>query len=108
MSFDREESSKRKNVPESWRSPTGTHSKSRRNEKGAVPKPEPGYRTAKDRRNMHPSGLEEVQVHNPSDLEDVNEDEAARIGSTVGGRKKEKIVQKADEKDIHVLNRGEY
>ncbi|EHK01210.1 hypothetical protein HRED_09367 [Candidatus Haloredivivus sp. G17] len=32
------------------------------------------------------------------------EEEAARIGSTVGGRKREMILEKAEELDVKVLN----
>jgi large subunit ribosomal protein L32e len=48
-------------------------------------------------------------VHNTSDLEQVDpETEAARIASKVGGKKTEQIVEKADQEEIKVLNRGDY
>lgn len=106
--FKREDTHKRKSVSDSWRKPTGGHSRSRLKKKGAAPKPEAGFRTNKEDRGKHPSGFEEVMVHNVSDLDQIEEeDEAARIGSTVGGRKREQIIEKADEEDIKVLNRGE-
>jgi large subunit ribosomal protein L32e len=108
MAFKREDNHKKKSVPDSWRKPKGGHSRSRLKKKGAAPKPEAGYRTPEEDRGKHPSGYEEVLVHNTSDLEEIESDtEAARIGSTVGGRKREMIIEKADEEDIKVLNRGD-
>lgn len=106
--FKRQDSHKKKQTPDSWRSPKGTHSRVRLEKKGAGSKPKAGYRTRKEDRGKHPSGYREVQVHNASDLEKVDpETEAARIASKVGGKKREKIIEKADEEDIKVLNRGE-
>ena len=107
MGFDRQDNHKKKSVPESWRKPQGYHSRSRLKKKGAAPMPQAGFRTDKDHRGKHPSGYEEVLVHNTSDIEELEEGEAARIGSTVGGRKREQIIEKADDEDIKVLNRGE-
>lgn len=57
-------------------------------------------------RGLHPSGFREVMVHNPDDLEVIDpETEAARVGRTVGGRKRERIHSRADELGIRVLNR---
>jgi large subunit ribosomal protein L32e len=93
----------------SWRNPVGKHSKVRLEKKHAAPKPKIGYRTPKSIRGKHPSGYDEVLVHNTDDLEELNpEAEAARIASKVGGRKKADIIEKADEDDIKVLNRGDF
>ncbi|MBC5793193.1 MAG: 50S ribosomal protein L32e [Nanohaloarchaea archaeon] len=106
--FKREDNHKKTQTPSSWRKPKGGHSRARLKKKGANPLPKAGYRTDKDVRGKHPSGYEEVLVHNTSDLEELDEEtEAARIGSTVGDRKREKIVKKADDEGIHVLNRGD-
>ena len=105
--FKRQDRHKKKSVPDSWRRPKGGHSRSRLQKKGAVALPKAGYRTSEKYRGKHPSGFEEVMVHNVSDLDQLEESEAARIGSTVGGRKREQIIEKADDEDIKVLNRGE-
>jgi large subunit ribosomal protein L32e len=111
MSDDFERQDKRKAGKlkgKSWRSPVGKHSKVRLEKKHAAPKPKVGYRTDKDIRGKHPSGYKDVLVHNTDDLEEIDsETEAARVGSKVGGRKKADIIEKADEQDIKVLNRGE-
>lgn len=103
--FKRENSHKKAQTPESWRRPKGKHSRVRLEVNGAPAKPKAGYRTDKDIRGVHPSGYEEVLVHNKDDLKQVDpETEAARIGSTVGGRKRAKIIEKADEEEIKLLN----
>jgi large subunit ribosomal protein L32e len=103
--FKRENSHKKAQTPESWRRPKGGHSRIRLEVNGAPAKPKAGYRTDKEIRGLHPSGFEEVMVHNTDDLEDIDpETEAARIGSTVGGRKRAEIIEKADEEEIKVLN----
>jgi len=45
-------------------------------------------------------------VHNSSDLDNIDaESQAARVGATVGGRKRDIIHSRADELGIRVLNR---
>jgi large subunit ribosomal protein L32e len=107
--FKRQQKHKHKKLKNtSWRNPVGKHSKVRLEKKHAARKPKIGYRTDKDIRGKHPSGYDEVLVHNTDELEELDaEQEAARIASKVGGRKKANIVEKADEEDIKVLNRGE-
>ena len=103
--FKRENSHKKTQTPSSWRSPRGHHSRIRLEKKGAPAKPKIGYRTEKRIRGLHPSGYTEVMVHNTDDLEEIDpETEAARIGSTVGGRKRAEIIQKAEEEEIKLLN----
>jgi large subunit ribosomal protein L32e len=65
-----------------------------------------GHGKVSTARGLHPSGFKEVLVYNSLDLEDMNPaSEAARIGATVGGRKREQIHLKADELGIRILNR---
>jgi large subunit ribosomal protein L32e len=106
--FKRQDSHKKGSVPDSWRKPKGTHSRSRLKKQHGAAMPKAGFRKPEEERGKHPSGYEEVLVHNTDDLEELDADEeAARIGSTVGGRKREQIIEKADDEDIKVLNRGE-
>jgi large subunit ribosomal protein L32e len=103
--FDRQNHHMKKRVSTSWRRPTGTLSKQRRGVKGKGATVEAGYRTAKPVRGRHPSGFEEVRVENTDDLEGVDGDtEAVRIGSSVGGRKRERIEEQAEDNGIRVLN----
>ncbi|WP_440989233.1 50S ribosomal protein L32e [Haloarchaeobius baliensis] len=103
--FRRQDYHKKKRTPESWRRPTGGLSKQRRGIKGKGPKVAAGFRTPKAVRGKHPSGFEEVYVHNVDDLEGVDGDtEAVRIASKVGARKRERIEERAEENGIRVLN----
>ncbi|MFC6835193.1 50S ribosomal protein L32e [Halomarina ordinaria] len=103
--FRRQDYHKKKRTPESWRRPRGGLSKQRRGFKGKGPKVHSGYRTPKAVRGLHPSGFEEVHVHNVADLDGVDGDtEAVRIASTVGARKRERIEEEAEDAGIRVLN----
>ncbi|QLC32912.1 50S ribosomal protein L32e [Halarchaeum sp. CBA1220] len=103
--FNRQDYHKKKRTPTSWRRPRGQLSKQRRGIKGKGPKVEAGFRTPKAVRGKHPSGFEEVRVHNADDLDGVDPDtEAVRIASKVGARKRETIEEQAEEAGIRVLN----
>lgn len=103
--FKRQNSHKFSRVGESWRRPRGKHSPMRKKEAHAPKMPGKGFRTPKDIRGLHPSGYEEVLVHNPDNLDDVDaETQAVRIASSVGGRKRAAIAEKADESDLKLLN----
>jgi len=103
--FIRQESWRYKRVKENWRRPRGLDSKMRRKIKGWPKTPEIGYRGPKLARGMHPSGYEEVLVHNPDELENVDpETQAVRIARAVGARKRVEIIAKARSKGIHILN----
>jgi len=103
--FNRQDYHKKKRTPTSWRRPRGQLSKQRRGVKGKGPTVEAGFRTPKEVRGKHPSGFEEVRVHNTDDLEGVDGDtEAVRIASKVGARKRERIEEQAEEQGIRVLN----
>ena len=103
--FNRQDYHKKKRTPTSWRAPRGQLSKQRRGVKGKGDKVESGYRTPKSVRGKHPSGFEEVRVHNVADLEGVDGDtEAVRIASKVGARKRERIEEHAEDAEIRVLN----
>ncbi|MFC4551986.1 MULTISPECIES: 50S ribosomal protein L32e [Halorussus] len=103
--FNRQDYHKKKRTPTSWRRPRGKLSKQRRGIKGKGPKVEAGFRSPTAVRGKHPSGFDEVRVHNVDDLEGVDGDvEAVRIGSKVGARKRERIEEQAEEQGIRVLN----
>lgn len=89
-----------------WRKPKGMDNKQRRNYKYRGSLVRVGHGKIAEARGLHPSGFSEVMVHNVTDLEQMNpETDAARVGGTVGGRKREQIHSRADELGIRVLNR---
>ena len=103
--FNRQDYHKKKRTPSSWRRPRGNLSKQRIGIKGKGDKVQAGFRTPKPARGKHPSGFEEVRVHNVDDLEGVDGNtEAVRIASTVGARKRERIEERAEANEIRVLN----
>jgi len=68
-------------------------------------RPKIGYRNKASIRDIHPSGYVEVRVENVADLAKVDvKINAIRIGATVGKRKRNEIVTKANEKGIWILN----
>ena len=89
-----------------WRAPHGMDNKQRRNYKYRGSLVRIGHGKVAAARFLHPSGFREVMVHNIADLEAIDpETEAARVGATVGGRKREHIYARADELGVRVLNR---
>lgn len=105
VEFHRQEWFRYKKLGDSWRKPRGKHSKQREHLGRRPPVVDAGFRGPSAVRGLHPSGFTEVMVHTPSELEHLDPlREAARIGSTVGSRKRELIMEKAEELNIRVLN----
>ena len=89
-----------------WRKPHGMDNKQRRNFKYRGSLVRIGHGKVNAESGLHPSGFQEIMVHNTADLDQIDaETQAARVGSTVGGRKRELIHSRADELGIRVLNR---
>jgi large subunit ribosomal protein L32e len=94
-----------KRIRDRWRRPRGVDSKMRQNVKGWPKTVNVGYGGPKAAKFLHPSGYEEVLVHNLSEIEGLSaETQAVRIAHTVGGKKRMEILTKAKEKGLHVLN----
>ncbi|UCH56743.1 MAG: 50S ribosomal protein L32e [Candidatus Bathyarchaeota archaeon] len=90
-----------------WRRPTGIDNKMRQKRKGWPKTVNVGYGSPKSVRNLHPSGYEEVAVYNIGDLTIVDpETQVARIGASVGKKKRMAIVEEAASLGIRVLNPG--
>lgn len=103
--FVRQESWRYVRIHPEWRKPKGVDSKMRRQDKGWPPLARVGYRGRADARGLHPSGHFDVLVHRTADLEGlVPGRDVARIGRTVGAKKREAILARATELGIRVLN----
>jgi large subunit ribosomal protein L32e len=104
--FLREEWFRYKRIPRNWRRPDGITSKMRRHYKYRPNVVSIGYRGPKSVRGLHASGFEEVLIYNVTDLNKLDsERQAARIGSSVGTKKRLAIEKKARELDIRLLNK---
>jgi large subunit ribosomal protein L32e len=105
--FKRYESWRFVRIKDQWRKPRGIDNKMRTELQGWPKSVKIGYRGPAAVRGLHASGMEEVMVWNTKDLEKVDpEIHVARIGGTVGGRKKETMLEKAKELKIRILNPG--
>jgi large subunit ribosomal protein L32e len=94
-----------KRLKSSWRKPRGLHSKIRVRKKSKIKMPSIGYGTPRKLKHLHPSGLKEVLVFNANGLQNVNpKEEAVKIAHSVGKRKREEILKKAEELKIKILN----
>lgn len=103
--FRRHESWRYKRLKDSWRKPRGLDNKMKLERKGWPKSVKIGYGGPRIAKGLHPSGYEEVLVHNPDEVASVDpETQAIRIAHTIGIRKRIMITSMAREKKIHVLN----
>ena len=103
--FNREESWRYKRVKQPWRAPHGKTSRVRRSKDGWPPVVKIGYSRPRKIRGIHPSGLREVLVWRPVDLEKVDpKTQVVRIAHTVGEKKRVLILDEAKKASIRVLN----
>jgi large subunit ribosomal protein L32e len=107
MKFKRVEYFRYKRLGEGWRRPRGKHSKVRKYLGPKLSRPLVGYKKKPSDRGLHPSGYREVLVTNESELENLDEKtQAVRISSTIGGRKRGAMLEKAEKLKLKVLNPG--
>ena len=89
-----------------YRKPKGKDSKMRKNRKYRSPMARVGYGKVAAARGLHPSGFNEVLVHNSNELDGLDPElQAVRIGAGVGNRKRSRIHDRADDLGLRVLNR---
>jgi large subunit ribosomal protein L32e len=105
--FIRQESWRYDRLAENWRKPKGKDNKMRKQKAGVPAIVKVGYRGPKSARGLHPSGYTDNVVHNVGELSRLDpKKDAARLGHTVGKRKRIEIIAKAGELGIKVLNAG--
>lgn len=91
-----------KNDPK-WRKPKGKDNKMRMKRSGKQPLVSVGYRGPKEVRGTHASGLKEVMISNPGQIEGL-ENVIVRINASVGNKKKIEIVKKAVMSNLKIAN----
>lgn len=103
--FIREDWQKRACVPLPWRRPRGLHSKMRHRFAGHRALVHPCYGSPVEVRGLDPSGYVPVVVHTVNELSKLDsKNQAAIIGSNVGGVKAVALLTKAKELGITILN----
>jgi large subunit ribosomal protein L32e len=103
--FLRQSSHAYKRLSGEWRRPRGSQSKLRRHKVCKGLRPSASYGSPKAIRYLHPSGFREVLIFNTNDLSKIDASkEAIKIGSSVGKKKRQEILKKAEEMKIKVLN----
>ena len=106
-SFRRVESWRYVRVKDSWRKARGIDSRTRIKSKSGVKSPSVGYRGPKKVRGLHPSGYEEVRVHNINDIKGLNNKKhAIKVSSKLGVKKRIGVVDYAQSRGFKVLNLG--
>ena len=88
-----------------YRRPKGRHNKMRLRIFGKPRLVSVSYGVPKEVRGLHPSGYEEILVHNIKELESADpKKQVVRIASSVGTKKKIELLRRAEELGIVVLN----
>jgi large subunit ribosomal protein L32e len=105
--FIRQESWRYDRLAENWRKPKGKDNKMRKQKAGVPALVKVGYRGPRIARGLHPSGYTDNVVHNVAELARLDpKKDAARLGHTVGKRKRIEMIVKAAKLGIKVLNAG--
>ena len=105
--FVRQESWRYDRLAENWRKPRGKDNKMRKQKSGMPAIVKIGYRGPRAARGLHPSGYTDNVIHNTAELAMLDpKKDAARIGHTVGKKKRIEIINKAAQLGVKVLNTG--
>jgi large subunit ribosomal protein L32e len=103
--FTRQESWRYNRLKEKWRKPRGLDNKMRLKVKGWPKSVNIGYGGPRAAKGLHPSGYEDVLVHTPDEVRQIDPKiQAIRIAHGVGTRKRIQISLLARQRDIRVLN----
>jgi len=103
--FIRQDNPKRMKVNDKWRKPKGIHSKIRHKFKGRRKMPSPGYKSPREAKGLHFSGLKIVNILSINDIIRIRKErEGAVIAKSVGMKKKIEILKKAIELNVNILN----
>lgn len=105
--FNRPESWRLVRIKKSWRKMHGIDNKTRMHRKQGVAEPDTGYRSPKDVKYLHPTGLQDVLVTHESDLKGLSPKvHGIRISGKLGIKKKLALIEKVREAGFRILNMG--
>lgn len=103
--FIRQDYHKKPGLKRKWRKPKGLHSKLRLNKRGKYKNVSKGYRSPRQVRGLHKTGLEERRVDNINQLHGLDHKRHGIIISSATGRKNRiGILKKSKELGFDVLN----
>merc|ERR1712156_1382307 len=105
--FHRHQADRFLRVDKSWRKPIGIDSRVRRRFKGQYLMPSTGYGSNAKTRHMMPDGFRKFVVHNVKEVDlllMLKGTHAAEIAHNVSARKRQEIVQRANQLSIKVTN----
>jgi len=105
--FIRHQSERYDKVHESWRKPKGIDNRVRRRFKGQYLMPSIGYGSNSKTRHLMPDGFKKFVVHNVKELELLmmfKGTHAAEIAHSVSSRKRQEIVERANQLAVKVTN----
>ena len=102
--FVRSDSHKKKRIGKVWRKPKGLQSKMRLQKKGFRKIVKIGYRTPKELRHKHPSGMNNIFVENIKQLKELNSDKDLITIKRIGIKKKIMIIKEAEKLKLKITN----
>ena len=103
--FIRQDYHKKPGLKRKWRKPKGLHSKLRLNKRGKFKKVSKGYRSPREVRGLHKTGLEERRINNIKQLDALDHKKhGVIISSTTGKKNRIGILKKSKELGFNVLN----
>ncbi len=87
-----------------WREPRGIHSKMRQGIKSKGRMPSQGYRSPLEVRGATPEGIKPTLIYGHKDLEKLAKKSAVLLSSKIGKKGRAKVLAKAQELSIRVIN----
>lgn len=96
---------RKKRIKLRWRRPRGIDSKKRTSVAHVGVSPTIGWRSPRNARGLHPSGLPEALIRSEKDLAALKGAQCVgRIASVIGKRKRDALIAKAREMGLRIVN----
>ncbi len=103
--FRRQEWFRTVSLGEKWRKPKGINSKQKIYKKARGKMPNPGFSSPRLVKGLNKHGLKDVRVFNKQGLEKLDpKRNSIIIAATVGNKKREDIIKKAEELKLKIIN----